>query len=72
MRLSEAECRRRVRRFVRHDQRSRLTGCPSPIMKSEAVVTKALSGLRRSALVAPSLTNKVMDGIANTSHPAPS
>ena len=41
-------------------------------MKSEAVVTKALSGLRRSALVVPSLTNKVMDGIANTSHPAPS
>lgn len=40
-------------------------------MKSEAVVTKALSGLRRSALVVPSLTNKVMDGIAKYLSPRP-
>ena len=34
-------------------------------------MTKALSGLRRSALVVPSLTNKVMDGIAKYLSPRP-
>jgi hypothetical protein len=47
------------------------TKLPLPMMKPEAVVTKALNGLGRRALVVPGPTNKIMDVMAKYFSPRP-
>ena len=47
------------------------TRLPLPMMKPEAVVTKALKALGRRALVVPGPTNKIVDEIGKYFSPRP-